>query len=257
MPSRVSDEQLGQAILNSAKDGLYPTSEEVITADVSASALPVALQLLRDAREEVKVGIPYQTNSNIMPSHLQWILQADIRERSRETAPDVDGWISQAKLLQADIEESRALAREIVRQSDEGNDLEDRVGDASSKVDLLKAEVIFNETLVKTIEQIQRIDQSLNSVQEAALGDRLVDAIEWLRKAQEEIGLLRSFENTTISTILKGKATELNKAITETIEECWNDLIQMDRSTGRISIKHEVQSKAIPRDVYNVALSGT
>lgn len=173
-------------------------------------------------------------------------MQADIRERSRDTALDVDGWISQAKQLQVEIEESRVLAREIVRQSDAGKALEDGVGDASSKVDLLKGEVIFNETLVKTLEQIQRIHQLLNSVQEAALRDRLVDAIDWLRKAKEEIGLLRSFENTTIATTLKGKATELNKAITETIEECWNDLIQIDRSTGSISIKHEVQSRVIP-----------
>ena len=150
-------------------------------------------------------------------------MQADIRERSRETAPDVDGWISQAKHLQAEIEESRALAREIVRQSDAGKTLDDRVGDASSKVDLLKGEVMFNETLVKTLEHIQRIHHLLNSVQEAALGDRLVDAIVLLEKAQEEIGLLRSYENTTISTILKGKAAELNKAVIETIEECWND----------------------------------
>lgn len=174
-------------------------------------------------------------------------MQADIRERSRETAPDVDGWISQAKQLQAEIEESRALAREIVRQSDAGKALDDRVGDASSTVDLLKGEVTFNETLVKTLEHIQRIQQMLNSVQEAALGDRLVDAIVRLEKAQEQIGLLRSFENTTIATLLKGKAAELHKAIVETIEECWNDLIQMDRSTGRISIKNEVQSRAIPK----------
>lgn len=58
MPSHVLDEELGQAILKSAKDGLYPASEDVISADVSASALPISLQLLRDAREEVKVGMP-------------------------------------------------------------------------------------------------------------------------------------------------------------------------------------------------------
>lgn len=65
MPSQVSDEQLGQAILNSAKDGSYPASEEVISADVPASALPVALQLLRDAREEVKVS-HVDRNGNII-----------------------------------------------------------------------------------------------------------------------------------------------------------------------------------------------
>ncbi len=55
MPSQVPDEQLAQAVLQSAKDGVYPESEEVITADVPATTLPVLLELLDKAREEVKV----------------------------------------------------------------------------------------------------------------------------------------------------------------------------------------------------------
>ncbi len=168
-----------------------------------------------------------------------------MRERSRGTAPDIDGWISQAKHLQAEIEESRALARDIVRQSDAGNALEDNVNDASSKVDLLRAEVTFNEMLVKTLEQIQNIHHLLHSVQEAAVGDRLVEAIDQLERAQKEIGLLRSFDNTGIARILKGKVTELSNAITETIEDCWNGLVQIDQSSRRITIKHEVQRRAI------------
>lgn len=177
--------------------------------------------------------------------YLQGFLKVNIRELSRGTAPDIDGWISQAKQLQGDIEGSRAAAREIVRQSEAGKSLEDQVNDASSKVDLLKGEVSFNETLAETLEHIARVHQLLNSVQEAALGDRLVDAIVWLEKAQIEIGMLRAFENTRIATVFKGKATDLYKAIVETMDDCWNAMIRMDQSTGRIEIKHEIQSRAI------------
>ena len=245
MPPQIPDEQLGQAVLESARDGVYPASEEVISADVPATALPVLLRLLDEAREEVKVR---RTSVQLSCWYLPQNLQIEIIEQSRGTAPDIDGWISQAKQLQAEIESSRALAREIVRQSNAGNSLEDRVSDASSKVDLLKGEVAFNETLVKTLEQIQRIHQLLYSVQEAALQDRLVDAIVWLERAQKEIGLLRTFNDTRIAAILKGKAAELSKAITETIEECWNGLIQTDRLAQRVTIKHETQSRAIPSE---------
>ncbi|KAI9871219.1 MAG: ribosome biogenesis protein ytm1, partial [Pleopsidium flavum] len=235
MPSQVPDEQLAQAVLRSAKDGVYPDSEEVITAEVPPTTLPILLQLLDKAREEVKINI---------------------RELSRGTAPDIDGWISQAKQLQGDIEESRASARGIVRQSEVGKSLEDQVDDASSKVDLLKGEVSFNETLAETLGRIQRIHQLLHSVQEAALGDRLVDAIVWLENAQKEIGMLRAFENTRIATVLKGKAADLHKAIVETIDDCWNALISMDQSTGRIKIKHEIQRASLV-DVHTIVMALT
>lgn len=243
MLPQVTDEQLGEAVLQSAKDGLYPDSEEVISANIPATALPVLLQYLNDAREEVKV----RTHLNqLFGCDLRKPLQSDIRERSRGTAPDIDGWISQAKQLQADIEESRASARQIVRQSEAEKSLEGQVNDASSKVDLLKGEVFFNETLAETLEQIERIHQLLYSVQEATLGDRLLDAIVWLEKAQEEIGMLRTFENTRVVKILRGKATDIHGAIVETIDDCWKALLRMDTSTGRVTIKHEIQSKIIP-----------
>ncbi len=55
MPSKIADEELGQAVLQSVRDGSYPSSEELISADVPPTALPVVLQLLDHAREEVKV----------------------------------------------------------------------------------------------------------------------------------------------------------------------------------------------------------
>ncbi len=55
MASGVTEQQLGQAILRFASNGAYPDSEEVISANITASALPVVLQHLQRAREDVKV----------------------------------------------------------------------------------------------------------------------------------------------------------------------------------------------------------
>lgn len=55
MPSQVSDDAFGQALLHSIQDGVYPEAEEVISAELPSSALPVILELLTKARVDVKV----------------------------------------------------------------------------------------------------------------------------------------------------------------------------------------------------------
>jgi centromere/kinetochore protein ZW10 len=55
MESGATEQHLGQAVLRFASDGTYPDTEDVISANITASALPVVLQHLEQAREEVKV----------------------------------------------------------------------------------------------------------------------------------------------------------------------------------------------------------
>lgn len=55
MPSQISDHQYGQAILESARSGSYPESEEVIASQLPPSALGTVIQLIDHAREDVKV----------------------------------------------------------------------------------------------------------------------------------------------------------------------------------------------------------
>ena len=56
MPPIPPDTRLEQSLLKSVKDGLYPDSEEVLSAKLPSSALDSLEQLLRGAREEVEVA---------------------------------------------------------------------------------------------------------------------------------------------------------------------------------------------------------
>lgn len=55
MPSQVSDEQLGDALLQSAEHGAFPQDEDVASAIVPPSALPKLLEVVNKAREDTKV----------------------------------------------------------------------------------------------------------------------------------------------------------------------------------------------------------
>lgn len=54
MPSQISDDAFGHALLQSIQDGGYPDAEEVISAELPSSALPLILELLGQARVDVK-----------------------------------------------------------------------------------------------------------------------------------------------------------------------------------------------------------
>ena len=57
MPSHITTRQYSQAVLEHVQTGVYPESEEVISADFPPSALPEVSKLIEQAREDVKVSI--------------------------------------------------------------------------------------------------------------------------------------------------------------------------------------------------------
>ena len=72
MPSRITPQQYGQAVLEHVQTGAYPESEEVISADLPPSALPEVSKLIEQTREDVKVcvdslsiGFPRQLTTRV------------------------------------------------------------------------------------------------------------------------------------------------------------------------------------------------
>lgn len=55
MPASVSDEVLGDAILQSAENGSFPQDGDVASATVPSSALPKLLEKVGKAKEDAKV----------------------------------------------------------------------------------------------------------------------------------------------------------------------------------------------------------
>lgn len=55
MPSNITPRQLGKAVLDHVQDGTYPDSEDIISAEFPPSAIPEALKLVDNAREQIKV----------------------------------------------------------------------------------------------------------------------------------------------------------------------------------------------------------
>jgi centromere/kinetochore protein ZW10 len=56
MSSPISDQALGEAILQAVQHGAFPQSEDVASAPVPAEALPKLLEAIKKAQDDIKVG---------------------------------------------------------------------------------------------------------------------------------------------------------------------------------------------------------
>ncbi|KAF2134146.1 hypothetical protein P153DRAFT_307043 [Dothidotthia symphoricarpi CBS 119687] len=224
MSLQVSDDKLGDAILQSVQHGVFPQDEHVASATVPPSALPKLLEVVERARVDT---------------------QNEIRKVSREAAPDVDGWIAQARKLQDDIKRSQETAKDIVQQAEAGKDNTARVQDAASKTSLLQSEIAYNESLAQVLEQLRDISALLDSARDAAVGGHVMYALDRMEDADEAFKKLGAFQTTRVVGVLKTKQETLRKAVVENITESWNGLILIDVANRKISLRESIEQEEV------------
>ncbi len=88
-------------------------------------------------------------------------LQTTIRAISRDVAPDVESWMVHAKNLQLDIDRSRRLASEIVRQAEAEEKQSANLEDAETYVGFLTKEQDFNLQLGEILHLIKQASDLL------------------------------------------------------------------------------------------------
>ncbi|MCJ1465987.1 hypothetical protein MMC07_004606 [Pseudocyphellaria aurata] len=231
MPSKISDRQYGQAVLNSVQSGIYPESEEIVAAEVSPSALPTILRLVDQAGEDVK---------------------KTIREISKESASDIDGWISQAKQLRDNIKDTQKSARAISDQAQHGEVLQGQVNDAAGKVDLLKQELVFNETLARTLEVIRGLQQTSSLVENAVQNNDLLIAEGLLEGAEDELAKVLASQNPKIAGVIQAKIADLRCTVVDSLTDCWKALVHVDLIDKAISIEDRIQRGSTPVDLNTI-----
>ncbi|KAK4963970.1 ribosome biogenesis protein ytm1 [Elasticomyces elasticus] len=214
----MGEKPLSTAILESITLGSYPDSEDVASSELPPSVLPDLLAELGKAQEDVK---------------------GEIRRVSREVAPDVDEWISQAKKLQADIERSKATAREIVEQAEAGKTLKEKAKDAASKVALLEKEVAFSETLTGTLEQIKSVSILLGEAQTAIVRGQVTASLDKIQHADDAIENIAVFGNTRAYGLLCDRSEDLKAAVVEAATGSFNALIVVNATEQRITIRDQ------------------
>lgn len=163
-------------------------------------------------------------------------LKNELSSLSREDSFDAEDWIVQAKQLHADIERSRATAREIVAQHEHTRPLQAKVEDASAKVALIETEIVFNQTVTDTLEEVQRLGQQLARGRAAVRDDQIATAIELLELTDQAIGRDALFSNTNIMSILSIEVAQFRKEIEEALRLRWTEQLRIDHQEGSFQI---------------------
>lgn len=94
------------------------------------------------------------------------------------------------------------------------------------------------------VEQLRDISTVLDSAEEAALNGHIIHALERLEDANGAFKSLGQFESTRAVGVLRAKEERLKKAITENVMESWNELVQIDYTNKKISLKDTIEREA-------------
>ena len=95
-------------------------------------------------------------------------------------APDVETWMVHAKSLQHDIDKSRRLASEIVRQAEAEEHRANALHDAETYVNFLEKEQVFNLQLGETLHLVRKTTESIERAELLVEEGKLSDAIKAL-----------------------------------------------------------------------------
>lgn len=155
---------------------------------------------------------------------------------SRDVAPDVDGWIAQAKKLQTDIERSKATARDIVQQAEAGKKLRSEAEEAANKTGLLEKEVSFNKALVETLSQVRNIRQTLDDCQNAMVQGDLSSALAAIKQVGVDLPSLAAVENTRAYDLISKRDEGLKSALAEQAAERARNLVDVKTGERRLTI---------------------
>jgi protein transport protein DSL1/ZW10 len=218
------------AIIQYIDHNAYPEDETVDSANLDSTALTNLLEELRKAQDEVK---------------------NEIRTLSKNTAPDIDTWISRAKELQADIVRSRDTARQIVAEHEAGQALKAKVEDTRKKVQLLEKEVTFEETLAGTLEHIRYANGVLDASQEEAVNGNVKDSLRHLEEAEGSIGGLEGVRDTKAFELLQRRAGQLRDNLNETATEFWSYCIAVDHEERKLAVHKDGIPSHLPESVVS------
>ena len=152
------------------------------------------------------------------------------------SAADIDGWVSQAKQLRQDIDESERRSKDIVSFAAQGANLQETARDAANKVAFLEDEVAFNESITGTLKKVQELKETADTVQNALNNDQLAEATKLLKQAERQLGGLPEASGTRLVDVAKVRLDQLRAVLTETLTRYWHGLISVNAKEQRVIV---------------------
>lgn len=209
-PDTPPPNELGQVLVNFSELGAYPDDESTSAALVEDSVLLGALEILQNAKDE---------------------LEAEIKQISRESAPDVDNWIENAKSIQNEIQESRKLASSITRKAQEDEQRLETLKEQEAYAQFLEKEVAFQDQLLASLTAIDIVNQQITEAEVLATRSQITEAHHILEAAITAMQALSMDVTTQPMKLLSLSAKHVRSMIHNQFIAAWKSLVTFDKKT--------------------------
>ncbi|TAQ89496.1 hypothetical protein B7494_g2192 [Chlorociboria aeruginascens] len=219
MSSKHLTSRLAQVLVDFAELGNFPDEEALSAGLVDDSVIPIALQDLADSKAR---------------------LENEIQKLGRNIGSDVDSWIVHATDLQDDIEQSRKLASEIVRQAEADEERIEALEEQSHYVQFLLKEQIFNAQLGEALHSLQQIRDHLDSAERVATDGRIIDALLSLENAARMMADIPIDRTTRAWRILDERCYTIQESIHEQVHVFWTGLIYLNFEERSLTINEKL-----------------
>lgn len=175
--------RIGPALVEYSGNGTFPDEESVAAAHMEDAMLPEALNVLNSAKAGLEVCLLISPRflihacSSLM---LTAALQTEVRKISRQTMPDVESWITNARAVHEDIERLRRLATEIVREAEADEERLGLLEDRKVHLELLEKERLFNQRLSEALQCISQVNDAVDKAERVAGEKNILEALKLL-----------------------------------------------------------------------------
>ncbi|KAG6004383.1 hypothetical protein E4U21_001103 [Claviceps maximensis] len=210
-----ASQQLSDAIVNFSLEGKFPDD---------FSSLPLVSEIdLQPTIEALEVA-----KAN---------LEKEVHTINEETKDDVSSWAQNAKALQEDIIRSKAIANDIIRQSEAPDVSGEIIADAEERVQFLLREVQYSQQIQTVLAKIRSLDGLLNQVETAKNDRQVLEALRLLEQswnALDEVGVSKTCR---IIKLLDHRAFALKSSIHDVFDQLWKELIHFSVDDGKLTIR--------------------
>lgn len=172
-------------------------------------------------------------------------MQTDIRSLGESNSSDVDGWITQARQLQQDIEESKVIAREIVKNHEKGDTLSGRAQETKAKWEFLQSEISFNRAVSSSLGELESLDEALQVAETTLNTDNLIELAGNLKQLMVRTERLME---SNAKQITRDRLLRLQDALVESLTAAAISMVEFSKTAGhqRVKVNRGNHGKSFP-----------
>jgi centromere/kinetochore protein ZW10 len=153
--------------------------------------------------------------------------------------------MANAQSVQDDINRSKRLANDIVRQAEEPVLSGAEIQEAEDKFVFLQSELAYNQRVQGALRGIRDVNQILDQVETARDERRILDALRLLERSWAALDALPAGQGVRVRRLLDLRAFELKSNVHDVFEHVWKTLMKVDTAERTICFLAKTENEAM------------